>query len=215
MDLNNKTCRKFERQINNEIAAGQHHDHLLIEELRRQYITPAAKRTLQIPANAPCTLYDLVKDCVNVLPKLRCIYLLSLLEAFVKEYIAEREGISLDDVPGRLRPQKLKWQKQSHGLHASTSLLNTRYLGFVLSDRYGLSFTAAPIGPCFWEAGLVRNCLVHHNGAIPSEEMRLALPATIAEIGVQDAVGSRLMIPPSLIWQYIESARAFLKACDY
>jgi hypothetical protein len=215
MDLKNETCRRFARQINDEIAAGQHHDPVLVKELDRQRITPAAKQLLGIPADSPCTLYDLVKGCVDVLPKLRSIYLLSLLEAFGKEYIAEREGISLDDVPGRVSTQQPKWHKQNRGPRASTSFLNTRYLAFLLSDLYGVTFTGAAIDPSFWEAGTVRNCLVHHNGAIPSEEVRLALRATILTIGIQDAVGSRLVIPPSLVWQYIKSTRAFLKVCDY
>ena len=175
--MNNSTCQKFARQINNEVAAGQQFDYLKVEALRNQIIGPKAKRLLGFPAEVPLTLYDLAKESVEVLPKLRLIYLLALLEAFAKEYIAQRESVPLEDARKILSAQQSKWKKQQAGVLSSDSLLNLAYLGFALHDRYGVDFSSVQ-KQFFWEAGPLRNCLVHHDGAIPSEAFRIGLKWT-------------------------------------
>lgn len=213
MNLKNSTCQKFERQINNEIAAGQQFDFLKVEALKQQIITPQGKHHLGFHPGVPITMYDIVKGSVDVLSKLRFIYLLSLLEAFGKEFIAQREGVGLDDVATRLGSYQSKWQRQQSGVLSSSSFLNLAYLGFVLHEAYGIDFASVKM-QCFWEAGVLRNCAVHHGGIIPNEAFRLGLKATIRELGSADAVGSALVISDKLVWVHIEAARAFLHACD-
>jgi hypothetical protein len=213
MYLKNSTCQKFERHINNEIAAGQQFDFLKVEALKQQIITPQGKHLLGVHPEVQITMYDIVKGSVDVLSKLRFIYLLSLLEAFGMEFIAQREGVGLDDVATRLASYQSKWQRQQSGVLSSSSFLNLAYLGFILHEAYGIDFASVKT-QCFWEAGVLRNCVVHYGGIIPNEAFRLGLKATIRELGSVDAVGSALVISDKLVWAHIEAARAFLHACD-
>jgi hypothetical protein len=151
---------------------------------------------------------------VDVLSKLRFIYLLSLLEAFGKEYIAQRESVALDELPTTLSSQKSKWMQQQGGVLSSTSFLNLAFLAFALRDRYGIDFDALK-DECFWEAGVIRNCLMHHSGVIPNEAFRVGLQASVLKLGIENTVGSQLVISDKLVWVYIENSRAFIKACDY
>ena len=213
MHLKNSICFKFERQINDEIAAGQQFDYLKVEALKQQLITPGGKSFFGVPVEKQLTMYDVVKDSVDVLSKLRFIYLLSLLEAFGKEFIAHREDISIDEVPEKISLYQSSWQRQQVGVMSSSSFLNLAYLGFILSEAYGLDFSSVK-NQCFWEAGTLRNCAVHHGGVVPNEAFRTALKATIATLGARDAVGSPLIISNKLVWLHLEAARAFLRACD-
>ena len=167
------TCHKFERLINDEIAAGQGlHDHRLVKDLQQYEITEDAKMFFGVPVDAPMTLYDLTKASVDVLSKLRFIYLLSLLEALGKEYIAARDGVSADEVSRHLSNEKSTWQeKEPPGPRHSTSLYNSAFLAFVLTARYSVKF-GSDISPCFWEIGPLRNCVVHHQGEIVNEGFR-------------------------------------------
>jgi hypothetical protein len=214
MEFKNNICQKFERQINNEIAFGQQYDYLQVKALKEQIITPGAKRLIGMPDHVPLTMYDLAKLSVDVVSKLRFIYLLSLLEAFGKEYIAQRESVTLDELTITLSAQQSKWRQQQCGVLSSTSFLNLAFLAFVLRERYRIDFAVLQ-DECFWEAGVIRNCLVHYGGVIPNEEFRVGLQASVLKLGVANAVGSQLLISDRFIWVYIESARAFIKACDY
>jgi hypothetical protein len=214
MEFKNNICQKFERQINNEIAFGQQHDYIQVKALKEQIITPGAKLLFGIPDHVPLTMYDLAKSSVDVLSKLRFIYLLSLLEAFGKEYIAQRESVALDELPTTLSSQKSKWMQQQGGVLSSTSFLNLAFLAFALRDRYGIDFDALK-DECFWEAGVIRNCLMHHSGVIPNEAFRVGLQASVLKLGIENTVGSQLVISDKLVWVYIENSRAFIKACDY
>ena len=212
--MNNSTCQKFYRQINNEVAAGQQFDYLKVEALQNQIITSEAKRHLGFPVEAPLTLHDFAKESVEVLPKLRLIYLLALLEAFAQEYLAQRESVPLENVRKCLSAQQSKWKRKQTGVLSSDSLLNLAYLRFALHDRYGTDFSSVQ-EQCFWEAGPLRNCLVHHGGAVPSEAFRIGLQNCILELGAADAVGSVLVISDKFVWTYIQAGRTFLTACDY
>jgi hypothetical protein len=214
MSLRNPTCQKFERLVNDEIAAGQQFDFLKVDALRNQIITREGKQALGYSLDQRLTLYEIVKPSVDVLPKLRFIYLLSLIEAFGEEYIAERDPVPLGDVRRHLSAQQSRWQKLQQGVLSSTSFLNLAYLAFVLRDKYAIDFTSVK-NPCFWEAGVLRNCLVHHNGVVPDEAFRLGLTNCIAETGVPDSVGTKMIVTAELLWTYIEDTRRFLRACDY
>jgi len=214
MQLRNAICHKFERLVNDEVAAGCQFDHLKVDALRNQIITPEGKRAMGYRANHHLTMYDFVRASVDVLSKLRFIYLLSLIEAFGKDYIAQRESIQLEDVTRTLSAQQSSWQQTQTGVLASTSLLNLAYLGFVMRERYSLDFGSVR-SACFWEAGVLRNCLVHYSGFIPNEAFRSGLAACIAETRIPDSVGAQICVTDKLMWVLIDETRAFLAACDY
>ena len=120
MRLRHSTCHKFERLLNDEIAAGQQFDFLKVDALRNQIITPEGKRALGYAVDHPLTMYDVVKPSIDILSKLRFIYLLSLIEAFGKEYIANRDSIPLEDVTRTLNSQQSRWQTIQAGVLSST-----------------------------------------------------------------------------------------------
>jgi hypothetical protein len=84
MRLKNPVCHKFDRLMNNEIAAGQMFDFLTENALKNQVISAKAKESLGFPPQQPLTMYDFAKESVNVLNKLRFIYLLTLSRHSVK-----------------------------------------------------------------------------------------------------------------------------------
>jgi hypothetical protein len=214
MNLKNAICQKFERLINNDIAAGQQCDFVLVNGLKEHKVTDSGKKYLGVPVEIPTTLYDMVKPSVDVLSKLRFIYLLSQLEAFGKEYIALRDGVSPDSVSSHISATKSAWQRQEDGRRASTSLYNTPFLAFVLATKYSISFDS-DISPGFWQVGPLRSCLVHHQGVIVDETYRSDLQEVIAVLGTTNAVGERIMIEDKLMWSFIHDSRRFLSSCDF
>ena len=85
-------CHYYERRINDEIAAGEFSaDHTLISALKNSHVTSAGKKTLGLPETLHVTMHDVHKKAVDVLPRMRFMYLLSLLEAFFKH----KEGQTL------------------------------------------------------------------------------------------------------------------------
>ena len=214
MHLRNSTCHKFERLLNDEIAAGQQFDFLKVDALEKEIITPEGKRTLGYSVDHPITMYDIVKPSIDILSKLRFIYLLSLIEAFGKEYIANRDSIPLEAVTRTLSSQQSRWQSTQDGILSSTSFLNLAYLAFVLENKYTLDFSSIH-KDCFWEAGVLRNCLVHHSGVVPNEAFRAGLSGCITETGTTNSVGTQMIVTDKLMWVFIDETRVFLSACDY
>lgn len=212
--MKNSVCLKFERLINNDIAFGQQHDHILINELKKFKITEGAKKFLGVPAKVNLSLYDIGKSSVDILSRLRFIYLLSLLEAFGKEYIASRENITIDSIDFSIRSQKSMWQKLETGLRQSTSFTNSAFLAFVIKQKYNVTFSNE-ISGCFWEIGLLRKCVVHDRAIIPDDHYRCGMQNILSITNTRNAVGEEVIINDKLMWIFIEDCRKFLFACDY
>lgn len=212
--MRNGICHKYERLINDEVATGQHFTYLYIKELQQQELTDNAKRAIGISPKTPQSLYNIAQRSIAILPKIRLIYLLTLIEAFGKEYIADRDNVAIDELKKHLSAEQSAWNKQESGLRASTSFLNVQYLGFVLAQKYGITYSSK-INSCFWEIGPLRNCIVHKQGIIENEMYKEALSCTIKEIGVAAKTGEELIITEPLLWVLIESSREFIESCDF
>ena len=212
MSVANIVCIKFLKILNDELATGQQVDHITIDALKQRPLSESTKHDLGAPIEANLTLLDLTKQSVDLLCKLRLIYLFSLLEAFGKEYIAARDSLELDVVAASLGPEKSDWQKEESGIHGTSSLLNMRFLRFVLGRRYGVH-PSQEISPVFWEAGVLRNSLVHDQAVVGSEFHRSALQETIALTGSENRIGARLRITEALVWQFLKDARRLITDC--
>lgn len=128
----NPVCFRFERQINDEIAAGQQFDHVKVDALRKMEIFSGAKeKYFGVPRDSPLSMYDVVKQSVEVLPKLRFVYLSVLLEGFVEDYPSWRENCPKDDLKQILSEFRSTWQKETSGKMASTSFLNLAWARYV------------------------------------------------------------------------------------
>lgn len=213
-ELASAVCQRFIGQINDQIAAGQHFDYLQVGALKEQIITSEAKKTLGLSESAHLTLYDLAGKSVEVLGTLRFVYLASLLEAFGKEYIAERDSVDPAEVRRYLLPEINEWKKGECGRYRSTSFFNLKFLRFVLQKKYQLEFSLVE-ERCFWEAGPLRNCLVHDGGVIATDELRSSIRYSVEVLNMPKTLPMKVWISGALIWRFIESSRGFIRACDY
>jgi len=214
MILNNKICLDFWNRINKEVASGQQFDYVTVSALKEQKITEGAKKVLGIPISQEMTLLDFNQQAIDILGKLRLIYLFSIIEAFIEEYIADREKINTSDITLHLKPLASAWMKQTTGLLNSQSFLNWSYLAFILKEKYKLNFSTG-VSECFIEAGPLRNCLTHDNGIISDEIYRQNLQHVIKIEGLPNIIGSQIKVGSKLIWTYIEDARKIIELCDY
>jgi len=214
MRLYNDICDQYYRRVNDEVAAGQQFDYLLVEALSQQHVTPAAKAILGLPDDRTVTLLDVTRPAVEILSRLRFIYLVSLLEAFAQDYIAAREGIPSDRLRSLLAPEMAAWQHANSGPRASTSFMNVAFVRFVIEHRYSLGFAAVK-SSCFWEAGSLRHCVVHCRGVVPDAPYLQALSATLAHTGVAPSIGQPIAVTDDLLWRLIDDYRAFVAACDF
>lgn len=210
--LNSPSCSKFYQTVNQKIAFGQFsHDLLTKNALQNQLITPEWKRFFGIPEWVPLTMYDITRSALDALPEMRFNYLMSLLEAFMKEYIAERDGVAVEAVSSHIGAEKSSWSKTEND---STSLYDLRFVNHVLVSRYGIDLSSH-IQPVTFEVGVLRRCLIHHQSVIINDYFRGRLKNTIIHLCLNDVIGSVVTVTHKLMGIYIEDFRAIMRACDY
>lgn len=97
------------------------------------------------------------------------IYILSLFESFMQDFISEIEGFSDKEININelLNQDKKTWQSYCQKLDipisTSTSFMNIRYSLFILKTRYKITYPL-DLTNLVLELGSLRNCIVHHNG---------------------------------------------------
>ncbi len=215
MTINNPICHKFYRLINDEVAGGQQNDRIYIRALEEYKVTEETKSVLGISPEIHYTFYNLFKPSVDVLSKMRLIYLVSLIEAFGQEYIVERDNLKIDDLKKHIKTYAADWQKKETRQHLnSTSFYNTPFLAFVLNKRFNISF-GSDISEAFWEIGTLRKCIVHHQAFIKNEEFCIALSNSITMTNTANAVNEQIFISNEFMWTLIEDSRRFIRACDH
>ncbi len=209
--IKSNICKNFSNQINNEIAAGEYGaDYSQVSQLKRVFI----KNTEQLGLPAGGTMYDIFASSIEILPTLRFIYLMSLLEAFAEEYIAER--LSIADGGSVKENQKIKdltaeWQK--YNINGSTSFYNISFLNYLFKGLFGVDFSSKIQEETF-EAGELRRCIVHSGGRITNKYTdKLSKIITYLGLNVQEE--PRIIITKKLMAIFIEDARTILKICDY
>jgi len=159
-------CHYYERRINIEIAAGEFSaDHALISSLKNSYVTPAGKKFMGVPETIPLTMYDVERRAI-VLPRIRFIYLLSMLEGLFKDYICERENIRIEQVKSHIANETSTWSRISN--NDSTSFYHIPYAIYVFKEKYQIEISSN-VHPATLEMGILRNCIVHHDGKIANQ----------------------------------------------
>ncbi|AHV97079.1 hypothetical protein [Paenibacillus sabinae] len=209
-------CSKFKRMLNDEIAAGEFFQDLKLESaLKKDLITPEGKQSMGLPVDAPLSMYDLTRPALEALPKFRFMYLVSLFEAFVQEYIAERKGISLDDLKNSLTNERSTWQRlNGHTSVGSTSYYNVRFVNWLLNELYSIQIQSV-IETLTLEMGDLRKCLVHHGGEITKQDFVDGLKATCLQLGLPSIIGTKVTVTKKLMSIYIEDFRRILNLCDF
>lgn len=213
MNLNSVACNKYERLINDEVANAEFHlDHVLIKGLKDKFITVEGKKLMGLPENINFSMYDISKASLDAMPKMRFIYLMSLFEAFVKEYIAERSAINMDEIKNYTKTIQSEWDKTER---SGTSLYNLKYVNFLFDRLYGIIINnGLNDSQVTVEAGILRNCIVHHNGEITNQFFFDELIHTI-DLFKLEKIGDTIVIDKKLMGIYIEDIRSMLKICDY
>lgn len=151
-------CRKYSRRIGNEVGLPD----MLLENKIDEMIE---RNTLKNEESI--RILNMQAKQANY--KKSIIYLMSLFESFMQDYISEIEGFSNKkiDINKFLDEEKRKWQSYSRNLNepisTSTSFMNVRFSIYVLRRRYGISYPKG-LSNLILELGSLRNCIVHHNG---------------------------------------------------
>ncbi|MGL6184411.1 MAG: hypothetical protein ACRC1T_03415 [Clostridium chrysemydis] len=151
-------CRKYSRRIGNEVGLP---DMLLENKIDEMIERDTLKNEESI------RILNIQAKQANY--KKSIIYLMSLFESFMQDYISEIEGFSNKkiDINKFLDEEKRKWQSYSRSLNepisTSTSFMNVRFSIYVLKRRYGISYPKG-LSNLILELGSLRNCIVHHNG---------------------------------------------------
>jgi hypothetical protein len=206
-------CNIYERRINNEIAAGEFSaDHYLVNALKNNFVTAEGKASLGIPTDYPLSMYEVHKKTVDILQKIRFIYLLSLLEAFFQEYICERDGVILIDLKASLSNETSLWSIQSN--KDSSSFYHLPYVAFLLKTKYQIDLSSS-IEKVIFEMGLLRNCIVHHDGEIISSYFLNGLVETANFKGIVFSLNNSVLICKKLMAKYIEQVVKTISILDY
>ena len=211
--MDSNVCLRFERIINDEIAAGEYSlDITLIRALKNTIITDEGKISMGIPIEKEVTIYDLTKDAVTSLSKMRFIYLISLFEAFAQEYIAERKSIKVEDLKENLKFQASNWAKQTR--NASTSYYNFKYVNFLFKELFSIDFSNH-VNAITLEGGDIRKCIVHHNGLVCNDYMKDHLKETLKFLGLNQNVGEKIEVTKKIMGIFIEDFRKIIDLCKY
>ncbi|QYY44769.1 hypothetical protein ACKE5C_19180 (plasmid) [Aneurinibacillus thermoaerophilus] len=215
MKFKQPICHKYERLINNELAAAlQFHDQALEDGLKtRWHFTEEGRKHAGLGPND--TLYDFIYQSIDVLPRMRFIYLMSLFEAFLKDYICIRSAV--DKSAEILNQYKSYWNKNLSATHGSNSLLNPRYVNYVFKEEYGLELLTG-INDITLEIGDLRNIIAHHEGRIPDKDNNYflgQLERTLNYLELPHQIGVKVTITNEMMWIYINDMRKIIGRCDY
>ena len=159
-----KVCEEYSRRIGNEIGWADYNLEYKLNEVLEN-IKPEFKEGIN----------NLNKEAKQANYKKSIIYLLSLFEAFMYDFISEKEKLDDESVNTRgfwknyLAEDKVDWENYNKNLNIpisnSASLMNIRYSLFILKKRYNISYPSDLTNLVF-ELGSLRNCIVHHTGNI-------------------------------------------------
>jgi hypothetical protein len=215
LGLNSEVCFKFERLINDEVAAAlQFHDSIIEDGLKEMVITDKAKDFLGFPQELRVTLFELNKRSLDVLPKMRFIYLMSLFEAFVKEYICTRNSTSIDNYKSLVKPFDSEWDTQYSNNYGSKSALNLNYVLYLMDKLFNIKKKEV-FSDITYEIGALRNLLVHYEGVIPNQYYLDQISTTMLLLKLPESINIKIEVSNEMMWIFIEDIRRLISNCDY
>ena len=159
VDILSLSCKEYSKRIGNEVAWGD----MLLEAKLDEIISNFTEEYKQ-------GIIELNKQAKQGSYKKSIIYLLSIFEAFMKDFILEIEKKEEEkDIENILSTNKKNWANYCKGcnssINKSTSFMNIRYSLFILENRYGIKYLQ-DLTNLVLELGSLRNCIVHHDGNI-------------------------------------------------
>lgn len=159
VDILSLSCKKYSTRIGNEVGWSD-----MILEAKLDEVIP------NITEEYKQGIIELNKQAKQGSYKKSIIYLLSIFESFMKDFILEKEKKGEEkDIENLLSNNKKIWENYCKGcnsaINMSTSFMNIRYSVFILENRYGIKYSQ-DLTNLVLELGSLRNCIVHHNGNI-------------------------------------------------
>ncbi|MED1803070.1 hypothetical protein ABEZ21_23925 [Brevibacillus porteri] len=100
-------------------------------------IPDKVKQMLGVSPEVEVTMYDVAKKSIDVQPKIRFIYLMSLFEGFIKEYICNRTMTDIDKYRSVVNAYDSDWDLNHKALGARSSL-NLNYALYLLDNLFGV-----------------------------------------------------------------------------
>ncbi|MEA3288969.1 MAG: hypothetical protein U9Q04_02210 [Campylobacterota bacterium] len=196
-------CQKYIKRIQNEISKS-----IYITDRKISEYFKSNKLPLELQEEFGETEYDFIKETIEIMPRLRFIYLVTLFEAFMKEYMKDLEIDKKPLVQKWDLKNKQKDKKELEYINTSSSLLNTQFSKFIIENS-----TKAKIDNFgfFQELGTLRNCIIHHDGVIIKEEWIKLLENNC---GKDIKVGDKIEITDKILSTLLTGAIEFMALSD-
>jgi len=213
--MQNVVCYKYERKINDEVVAALQFsfDEMITRALDLFYKPTEFGRKIFIDGSLAKTVYP----AISVMENMRFIYLCSLFEAFVKEYICMKSSTNFEEFRKTVLNKHSKtWEQYTNKnkrKRGTNSLLNFHYINFIFEKEYGFTIDDN-LNDVTKEIGFLRNVVVHDTGEIRREFDLNALKYTLDFVGLPKEIGTIIKPTNKLMWIYINDMRTVISICD-
>lgn len=209
--MKTEVCYKFERKINNEIAAAMQFsfDNMVAAALDSFIkLNEAGQKVFN------GSVSQTLKPAILVMEKMRFIYMCSIFEAFVKEYISYKSNVDIGEVKEKVLNKYNKEWKIYTDLHqtGTNSLLNLYYVNYIFENEYNFSFINE-INDISKEIGILRNVLVHDDGIVQGKFIVL-LHETLSYLDLLEHDEVRIEPNEKMMWIYVNDIRKIISICD-
>lgn len=205
-------CDKFDRLIGNEVHAAE--DILegqLENALKQMLLNKNFNKIFNIPMEIDVSYYEVFTQAIDAMPKMRFIYLTTLFDGFVHEYIAERSGIVYKpniSLKSLVYSNIAKEWKEN--TKESDSLYHVKFVDYLFKKLYSIDFGKS-INCLTLEMGDVRNNIVHNNGLVP-ESYREQLKNTFQYLNITH--NTAITITKPLMQIYLKDIRKIISICN-
>ncbi|PEO58306.1 hypothetical protein [Bacillus wiedmannii] len=230
--LNHPICKKFYERILEEFVVPFDLKGPIVDEYLKG-ITKIDSLKVSLDKPDAKNLYEIFSKSDSAEIKMKIVYLSNLMEAFMKEYIANKEGKKFSEVKNVINDAIKNDYKNPH----NESILHIDYCIVIMDSYYSkdlrklVGYDERPIGvfdetkgdinklisPLFLELGKFRHLLVHYDGNLENietdqrkKEFEQYLKATIE---IQGQENGMIFIDSILLDEYITSALNFIWEC--
>ena len=182
MAINSVVCESYSRRIGNEVG--------WLEEIVQEGIKSIQSRTISSNPASVFGIPTLSKQAEFSSHKMQLVYLVNLFEAFMHDFIREKDGKTESEANGKefwqkhLKIERQLWQTycKDYGkpINISESFMNIRYSLFIIENKYKIKYPSY-LSPLVSELGSLRNCLVHHDGDLSHQDKGGSFKDTLSE----------------------------------
>jgi hypothetical protein len=152
---------------------------------------------------------------------MQIIYIVDMLEIFMKDYISLRDQVEVVDWKEYLKEFQSKYERYVNinnlKVSKSNSLMNINFSRFILEEKYFIQFPESSTS-VISELGSLRNCLVHHDGDVNFKDKGNffyydTLDKTIKELKFLDINTGKILLNDEFVMKVIKEIQDFLAIC--